>query len=78
MWDLQVTFASVYFLNATHSQFLRALLPELLEFAEGVLVFGGDVNFAMDPFIRGLAWFISSPLLSPQAPEGGSAPPSLD
>lgn len=47
--DLWVTFANVYFPNVNHPQFLRKLLSELLEFSEGMLIFGGDLNFAMDP-----------------------------
>lgn len=47
--DVRVTFANVYFPNVDHPQFMRKLLSELLEFSEGMLIFGGDLNFAMDP-----------------------------
>lgn len=51
VFDMQVTCANVYFPNVDHLLFLRTLLPELLEFAEGLLVFGSDLNFAMDPLL---------------------------
>lgn len=38
--DVQITFANVYFLNLDHPQFLQDLLLVLLEFSEGLLVFG--------------------------------------
>lgn len=50
--DVQITFANVYFLNMDHLQFLQDLPPVLLFcsvlFSEGLLVFGGVLNFAMD------------------------------
>lgn len=49
VFDVQVTFANVYFPNVDHPQFLWKLLPQLLEFSERMLTFGGDLNFTMDP-----------------------------
>lgn len=43
-----IILANVYFLNVDHLPFLRSLIPALLEFQEGTLIFGGDLNFAMD------------------------------
>lgn len=67
MFDVRVTFANVYFPNVDHSQFLRRLLPDFLEFAEGMLVFGGDLNW-----IRPLMRRLPPLLLMSEAPEGGS------
>lgn len=49
VFDMRVPFANIYFPNADHPQFLWRLLPELLE---GILVFRGDLNFAMDPSLE--------------------------
>lgn len=66
---MRVTFVNVYFPNVDHPQFLRRLLPELLGFTEGLLLFGGDLNFAMDPLLDVLHDSSQFPY-SPSADEG--------
>lgn len=49
MFDLQVTFANVSFPNVDHPQFFWKLLPEILEFAEG-LIFGQTSTLLWTPY----------------------------